>query len=413
MTRIEDLDGCDSATLARVLSLTAALLVGCASEVDLGGSVSPPDPVSDPHELSAQTTNLAQVNAHDFSSLAIDGEFLYFSSGGSASGYRLWRCRKSDCWTTLVGIASLDSPWSLPALGLNGGRLGWPNGMCDAPDCANRVSFGFPIWDRRFGYWFDGLTDSIYRCEIPNCFVGTGVNKTWSHSSLVASRAQPTDFKLAADRLYWLDLIEGITRASTDGATPAERLSLGPVTEWTASRAGLQLDGAGDVTVIDIELDGAYVYAALKVGNQNANATLGCDTCAAGIAIARWQHASPGAAREWVLMNDEDLTDLSHLRVYGGEVIWGSANGNLWSCLASDCATSKRQIGVNDATFKVAPLPPVDRSRADLLQPQAQFIAVDEQAIFWLSVPCNPTLLECAPTGSRNWTLKRTPRIAQ
>jgi hypothetical protein len=161
------------------------------------------------------------------------------------------------------------------------------------------------------------------------------------------------------------------------------------------------------------ELDGAYIYAALNLSNQNANATLGCDTCTPGIAIARWQHATPGAAREWVLMHDADLTDLIHLRVFDGEVIWGTANGNLWSCLANDCSASKRQIGVDDAMSKVAPVPPTDPSRVDWVSPELQFIAVDEQAIFWLSAPCNPKYLECSNSGSGDWTLKRTPRIAQ
>ncbi|HET7544847.1 MAG TPA: hypothetical protein VFK05_33500 [Polyangiaceae bacterium] len=407
MTRVGNPRGYDFSALVCVL---AAALVGCSNRVDLGASLSPPEPVTNEHELAAQTTNLARVGASQISSLAIDGEFLYFAAAPAPAYPSLWRCRKSDCWATLVTIAGADGSEYSPVLGLHAGRLGWRNGMCDAPDCVNRLSLGFPIWDERFGYFFDDTVASIYRCEIADCIVGTGFNRAW-RGTLVASRAQPRYFTRAEDRLYWLDVVEGITRARVDGMTPAERLSLSNATEWTTSRAGLQL--AGDVTVIDLELDGAYVYAALNVSNPNADARLGCDPCTPGIAIARWQYATPGAAREWVLMNDADLTDLIHLKVFGGEVIWGSADGNLWSCLANDCSASKRQIGVRDAMSKVAPFPSSDPSRVDLIQPDFELIAVDEQAIFWLSVPCYPHHGDCSVTGTVDWTLKRTPRIAQ
>src|SRR6478735_743889 len=102
MTRVGFLDCYRYRSVARVLSFGAALVVGCGSDVDLGRSVSPPGPVSNEHELAAQTTNLVQVNTRGFSSLAIDGEFLYFTTSGFLIENRIWRCRKSDCWATLV-----------------------------------------------------------------------------------------------------------------------------------------------------------------------------------------------------------------------------------------------------------------------------------------------------------------------
>jgi len=401
MNRIGNTAGNGSRFLGLVLSVTAILAVGCTGHVDLGGAVSRPDPISDDRELASQTTNLAKVKAPLVSSLAIDENFLYFIAGGApAQPLPLWRCRKSDCWDTLTIVAShYGDRASSHHLSLNAGRLGSAGLLCDAPGCENRIGGPFEIWDESFGYWFDRDLGFIYRCELADCRTGTVAHPLLKRT-LVASRAEPRDFNLADEQLYWVDGIEGTMRTKVDGSTPAERLTLGNVTAWTSSRAGLQL--AGDVTVIDIELDGPYIYAALRFRNQNANQVLGCDSCAPGIAVARWQRSAAGAPREWVLMNDADVTDLIHLRVFGGEVIWGTANGNLWSCVADHCSVSKRQIGVDDATSKVIP------KTIALPSVEWQFVAVDEQAIFWLSVPCDPEVLEC----SQSWTLKRTPRIA-
>jgi hypothetical protein len=149
-----------------------------------------------------------------------------------------------------------------------------------------------------------------------------------------------------------------------------------------------------------MELDGPYVYAALRVGNQNANQTLGCDTCKPGIAVARWQHSVAGAAREWVLSHDADVADLIRLKVFGGAMVWGTATGDLWSCLADRCSASKRQIGIEDAS-------------SSFLRWEFDSVAIDEQSIFWLSVPCQPSSLDCSSSSIRDWTLKRTPRVPQ
>src|SRR4051812_7409492 len=89
MNRVGSLASYARRSWARALSCALALVVGCGSEVDLGRSVSPPGPLSNEFERAAQTTNLVNVTAGSFSSLAIDGEFLYFTS----SRRKLWRCR--------------------------------------------------------------------------------------------------------------------------------------------------------------------------------------------------------------------------------------------------------------------------------------------------------------------------------
>jgi hypothetical protein len=188
-------------------------------------------------------------------------------------------------------------------------------------------------------------------------------------------------------------------RAGKDGQKAPERLTLGASTEWTSSPSSA--DFSSDVTVLDMEMDGPYVYAALRLGNQNANRTLDCATCKPGEAIARWRYSEDGRAREWVLSNDPALTGLVHLRVFGGELVWGTITGELWSCVADRCSDSKRQIGVEDAS---ATFP---RSRGFAFDS----LAMDERAIFWLSVPCWPGSFDCSPEGHRVWTLKRTPRI--
>jgi hypothetical protein len=266
--------------------------------------------------------------------------------------------------------------------------------MCDAPDCTNRVSDTFEVWDESFGYWFDFDHFSLYRCKLSDC----SAEKTLVASS-ISLQKRPRDVTLADDRIYWAIAGEGIMRARVDGSTRAERLTLGSVTEWTTSRLGQEF--SSDVTVIDLAMDGPFVYGALRVGNQNANQTLGCDTCKPGIAVARWQYSAAGGAREWILKGDADVADLVHMRVFGGEVVWGTATGNLWSCVADRCSTSKRQIGVEDAWVRSS-------------QPERfDSLALDEQSIFWLSVPCSPNSLECTDNGRRDWTLKRTPRIPQ
>jgi len=392
-----------------VLGIAALVAVGCGGHVDLGRSApsGTPPPVTDDHELNAQTTNLATVDAALLSSLAIDDEFLYFTSrllGGEA---KLWRCQKANCLATL---AVIYSPRFVDEYGLRlfTRRLGWQQRagygyalddveMCDAPDCNGPhlvPGAKFEIWDEDFGYWFDSKNASLDRCPLSNCATGNTVL-----ASSLPTPETALDFALADGRVYW-SIDEGILRASVDGSKAAERLTLGKVTEWTSSR--LDQESSSDVTVVDMELDGPYVYAALRIGNQNANQTLDCDSCRPGIAVARWRSSQDGAAREWVLSNDADLADLLSLRVFGGEMVWGTAGGELWSCLADRCSTSKRQIGIQNARSVFAPVrQPLD------------FVAIDEQAIFWLSVPCLPTSWDCISNSSPLWTLKRTPRIPQ
>lgn len=395
---------------AKRLSAVAALVaVGCGGYVDLGHSMptGTPPAVTDESELNAQTTNLVALDVTGVSSIALDGEFLYFGSWrAGASENKLWRCQKSNCLATLSVIAN---EVYAEALQLNANQLGWPldDGnkssleICDIPDCKNRhlAAAKFDFWEEDAGYWFEWSSASIYRCSLPDCAAG----KTALASSLPIRRnapvghAVPRDFTVAEGQLYW-SLEETIMRVGKDGQKAPERLTLGPSTEWTGSPSSADFES--DVTVLDMEMDGPYIYAALQLGNQNANTTLGCDTCKPGVAIARWRYSEDGRAREWVLSNDPALTRLVHLRVFGGELVWGTITGELWSCVADRCSDSKRQIGVEDASSS---FPRTWGFEFDSL-------AMDESAIFWLAVPCQPVVLDCSLTGPV-WTLKRTPRL--
>ncbi|HET7544848.1 MAG TPA: hypothetical protein VFK05_33505 [Polyangiaceae bacterium] len=389
-----------------VLCVATLVAVGCGGHVDLGRSApsGSPEPVTNERELAAQTENLVTVESTEMSSLAIDGDFLYFISWVVDNSPKLWRCQKSNCSATLSVVANPLSE-AETELRLNANRLGWQRlnydgntpglDMCDVPDCQSRHSLtgaNFVSWDESLAYGFNDDYSSLYRCPLSGCSAG----KTLLASSL---SGRPADFSLFDGRLYW-SIDEGIVRASVDIPSPAERLSLGNVTEWTPATSGQE--SPSDVSVLDMELDGPYVYAALRVGNQNANETLGCDACKAGIAVARWQHSASGATREWVLANDADLAGLHHLRVFGGEMVWGTNTGDLWSCAADRCSTSKRQIGIEDAS-----------SHFGLVRAQMDYVAMDEQSIFWLSVPCWPRDFYCNPNPNARavWTLKRTPRI--
>jgi hypothetical protein len=117
-------------------------------------------------------------------------------------------------------------------------------------------------------------------------------------------------------------------------------------------------------------VDGAYVY--LVTANNDTGA----------LNIARWNYLEEGAAKESIL--DEGPSSgwdpRSGLRAFGGE-LWYSRPGGTWSCLADDCANTKRFIG------GFGPISPV----------------ADDQNIYWL----------WDLDGNGKFSLERTPRLSR
>lgn len=84
------------------------------------------------------------------------------------------------------------------------------------------------------------------------------------------------------------------------------------------------------------------LHAAPPDVHDPASATVG-----APIDLVRWRFNEPGTPRELLLSADSSLNDFKLMNAFDDEVVWATANGDVWSCLASDCAATKRQLGVN------------------------------------------------------------------
>lgn len=385
----------NSMRVARILS--ACLALACSGRIDLGGAATgaPPEPNSSEVEAAAQTTGLMKVNAILVTGLVVDRTYLYLKSLANAESdsYYLQRCRKSDCWRSLTSIARLG--WPKGGTQLNVGQLGWVNDLglqlCHAPECrdvelvqgatfAPSWSVVF-AWDQGYAYWFLQPDHSIYRCSLPNCASGP---------ELVASNAWALDMTLVGEQLYWLDYEYGILRITSDGKTQPEQLTLQQQTAWVPLRVELATTPGPSVFAIAIE--GPFIYAALVVDESWKSSP--SSRPFAGTDLVRWRYADAGAQRELLLTADATFDSSMFMRVFDGEVVWGTSDGNLWSCLAENCAATKRQFGVDGN---------VDYGRS---------IASDEQYIYWLSGKLSG---KCEATGTCPdvWNVKRTPRIPQ
>lgn len=374
--------------------LSACLVLACSGRVDLGRAAvgSRPEPSTNEIEAAAKTTGLVKVNAIFVSGLAVDESQLYLTSlaHNESDSYYLQRCRKSDCWRSLTSIARLG--WPILGIESNARQLGWVNEdglqLCHAPDCRDvevvqGATFqdgwsGPYVWDLDFTYWFLNSDRAIYRCSLPNCASGP---------ESVASNAWALYITLVGDQLYWLDETYGILRTATDGTTHPEQLTLQEQTAWVPLSP--EIPDTREYSVRDITLEGAFIYAALAAGDWGANG-LSSTNGTPGIELARWRYAEAGAPRELVLTADPTFDSCTFMRVFDGEVVWGTGDGNLWSCLAKNCAASKRQFGVDGN---------VDYGRS---------MASDEAYIYWLSARCNANS-NCGDV----WNIKRTPRIPQ
>jgi hypothetical protein len=371
--------------------LIAGLALGCSGRVDLGGDATgePPDPTTSEVETAAQTTNLMKMNALFVSGLALDGEYLYLASvaNDESDAYYLQRCKKSDCWRSLTSIARLS--WPQMAVALNVGQVGWVNEeglqLCHTPDCRDIEVFqgvtfdagsNSPfVWDHEYVYWYLYRDRAIYRCSQPHCDSGP---------ELVASHARALDMKLVGDQLYWLDEAYGILRAATNGSAKPEQLTSAEQTTWVP--LSLELPATWRQCVLDIAIDVPFIYAALPQQEQCSNGAN--STLSRPINLVRWRYTEAGAARELLLTNDATFDGCTFIEVFDGEVVWGTSEGNLWSCLAEDCVATKRQFGV------------------DGVAEYGNSIVADEQYVYWLSAQCDNT-----ETSAGACNLKRTPRI--
>jgi hypothetical protein len=151
--------------------------------------------------------------------------------------------------------------------------------------------------------------------------------------------------------------------------------------------SSLELPVTHEPGVLSIAVDGPFIYAALQLGASDNG---GRSMNAAGTDLVRWRYAEVGISREVLLTGDASFDKCTFMRVFDGEVVWATVNGDLWSCLAEACAATKRQLGIDGD---------VDHGNS---------ITADEQYIYWLSNRSTP-----AGIYSDIWNVKRTPRISR
>lgn len=396
---------CVSVNGRRVLQfcLCLSMSVACSGRVDLGASATAksPDPISNSVEMDAKTTNLVRLDTYYVGSLAVDDTYLYLASTSAQdpSSYYLQRCNKSDCLNTLATLRSAGTAHE--GVRLYAGLLGW-NGdqgfqLCHAPNCADpNVVEGMvtepgqnlmpAVWDDEVILWPMPQDRAIYGCEVPHCSSGP---------KLVASQTSATDLTLADQDLYWIESGRSLLRTAKNGGQPTERLTLGQQVTWEPFIP--QIPDSAVCDARHLEVDGPWVYATMSA-RTSGDCGSPCQACDSGIDLARWRRDEVGGESEWLMVDDANFDRADFIRGFDREVVWGGYNGNRWSCLAEDCAATKRQFGVNG--FR-------DASRRGL----SYFPVADDRFIYWLSTPSVDNL--GAQLQLRTWNLKRTPRLGR
>ncbi|HEY5961628.1 MAG TPA: hypothetical protein VIV60_33945 [Polyangiaceae bacterium] len=384
-------------SLAYLIAISA--IVGCSGHVDLGTSVAgeAPKPTTSAVETAAQTTSLVTLNTYFVSALASDDSYLYLAVSSRnyyPFEYYLQRCKKSDCLHTLTMLRNPMRDFG--GLRQASGKLGWVSrdgfALCNAPECpettvldgvvvqANGVN-SMPTWDNEVIIWPIPADGAIYCCDMPRCVGGP---------KLVASLTSDVALTLVDEYAYWLGNGALLRTSKTETGTVEQLLLEAPQTTWVPYVHNNDRPNCG---ASELAIDGPWVYAALLPMTNGACGSP-CEDCDAGTDLVRWRRDDASAERELILVDDVDFHNRSFMQLFDGEIVWGSNDGNLWSCLAEDCAATKRQFGVD------GPIRSFDGG------PTSSIVA-DDQFIYWLSA--SDTLQ--GMIQAKEWNLKRTPRL--
>lgn len=390
------------------VALAAALVSGCGGNVSLGGKGSAgssssetgeePEASTDPNLFPSQPVTLL---AKDFSlgTLAVAGDFLYFSGVNAKQAGELYRCRKTDCDATRELLKTVSG--AIASLQVVGDRLGVTNyangnfwlgsyGLPGATDpqiaigdlpAMNAVSSQF-LGD--FVYFALGIDEGIYRCSLPECPNGP-------ERIGLARRTAPGGVQVCADGqlVFWTDRAL-IYRAGDYGHDPARGLL--PDAELSEAPAGAMASRdelADDVGAMTAG-EGA-LYAAVKDPAADKACGAACPR-----QIMRWP--TSGGPGEMLFSTDAMVRGLY---VFGSELAW--------------VALSFTSLGVPEetSTLSTCQVDACEATRRDLGKVGFGGPVADEHDLYWLEA--QPTEADHQdPRGSDVWLrqIRRAARLS-
>jgi hypothetical protein len=337
-------------------ALVFILLSACGGNVNLGGKGSPPGsgesggapPVQTDPDPSASEPITTLDDDFSLGTLAVAGDYLYFSGVGAKGGGELHRCRKTDCEATRELLTSVSG--TIGSLQVFGERLGVTNyaagsfwlGSYALPAASDqRIAIAdlptrVPIASQFFGsfvYFALGVDSGIYRCALPDC--PSGPERIGSAHAATGQVSLSVDGEL----VFWTDR-SFIYRAADAGHESARALL--PDAELTEAPAGAGAPENGLSASVEAMTagDGA-LYAVLKDAETGAP----CEPYCAQ-RIVRWP--SSGGPSE-VLFSKEAM--LGAIFLFGEELVWvaldqpANYTATLSTCRVEDCEATHRELG--------------------------------------------------------------------
>jgi hypothetical protein len=282
--------------------------------------------------------------------LAVAGDFLYFSSLGAKQTGELHRCRKSNCEATRELLTDVDG--AIGSLQVFGDRLGVTNyadgsfwlgsyalpaatdpriATADLPG-SNAVSSQF-IGD--FVYFSLAVDRGIYRCALPDCPDGP--------QRIGSADAAPGQVNVCADGqlVFWTDRTF-IYRAGGYGNEPARALL--PDTELSAAPTSAPPpEGEPAKDIEALAAGGGALYAAVRDSETDPSCGPYCAR-----RMVRWP--SGGGPRE-VLFSSE--ATLQRVFLFDGELVWAALpfqsadpfSATLSTCRVEACEATRRDLG--------------------------------------------------------------------
>lgn len=376
---------------------TLALLIGCGGNVNLGGKGSnadsngnddPPTTTDPDPSASTSVVTLPEVVLE---SLAVAGDYLYFTGYKHTQTLGLYRCEKARCKATLKLL--VKGSFGFPQvfddrLGLT--RFGEGNfdlvsfGLPDASD-PEEVLKNLPalqptpaLFREDFVYFSVLMDSNIYRCARPTCAAGP------ERIAPILARNY-VELHAGGDFLFWSEQ-SFINRVRNDGQTPVESLlpdellSAAPVEAFDPDTA--PADGVESIAIGD-----GALYASVARSQTGA----GCDSSCPH-EIVGWPVA--GGAIQVFFKSDRLLRNVA---IVDGELMWlgpskksGSIDAaTISSCRVEACQQTYRELGE--------------------VQPEGAVFAADEHDLYWIEAVAQ--MKSGFVEGFKVEEIRRAPRL--
>jgi len=394
-------------TLARMLGTALPFLVavvsGCGGNVNLGGKGFEGGGLADGGALnSAESPDFPESEPvaklpEDFSlgTLAVAGDYLYFSGFDGKLVAGLYRCKKSNCDATRERLPNArGSVFSLQPFGE---RLGVANlengaywlGSYALPDGSDRqVAIGdlppssqtLPLFHDGFVYFSVDVEYGAYRCPLPDC---SNTPKRIGGTHNLDSVTIQAD----GEAVFWTDG-SFIYRAGAHGDEAPQTL-LPDATLSEAPAGATAVDASASDGVVSIAASDGWLYAAVTHSETGEP----CDSFCP-YRMERW----PVEGGEREILFDIDGV-IRRVFVLGGELAWLDRSlrdpGNLDAAVLSTC-----RVEACEAT------------RRDLGEVRPDFKALVGDEVDWYWLEAEPAVSQGLPNNAvLDREIRRAPRL--